>query len=167
MSDGSCSLVYDPRSATLEQHPGTYLLTDPNRFVLYRAFGRDLGFKAAHAQVGAGLLPEPERPTSGQCIKLLWVPLLPSRCLFVAEDASGSPRIAARPVAPHPPLSLALEHMEVECAWAFDEMRGRSANPPPRLVVCHLDEALSLAIEAILLMREQVGDDAFWREVAS
>lgn len=164
MSRASHSLVWYPRSQRFERHVGTYALTDPSSFVLHRTLGPELGFGMAHAQIGAELLPEAERPAYGGSIKLLWVPLLPSRCLFVAEDPSGSLRIASRQ-AGHEPLALTLEHMEVECAWAFEELRSERLHSAE--LARRLDGALALATDAVLLFSEQAGEAAFWQRRAA
>ncbi len=164
MTEGSNTLLYYPRRKQLERVSPQRPLSSGDAFGLHRSLGRELGFGTAYVEIGADLLPVDERPAHGKSIKLLWLPLVPSKCLLTAEDATGVLRIVPRDPASEE-LACTLEHLEVECAWAHEE--GLKSQPDKIRLVDHLDAALEHALLAILLFSDQVGPRPFWKTVAT
>jgi len=160
MSSGSNTLLYYPRRKQLERVSPQRPLSSNDAFGLHRSLGRELGFGTAYVEVGADLLPAGERPAHGKSLKLLWLPLVPSKCLLTAEDATGVLRVVPRdPQAEE--LACALEHLEIECAWAHEV--GLEPQPDTIRLVDHLDAALEHALLAVLLFSDQVGPRPFWK----
>ena len=160
MPNESNTLLYYPRRKQLERVSPQRPLSSGDALGLHRSLGRELGFGTAYVEVGAGLLPVDERPAHGKSLKLLWLPLVPSKCLLTAEDATGVLRIVPRDLESEE-LACTLEHLEIECAWAHEE--GLKRQPDTIRLVDHLDAALEHALLAILLFSDQVGPRPFWK----
>lgn len=166
MSGQPQTLLYRPRAQLWEHVPAACLpLGDDDVFAIQRTPGPELAFTASCAHVGAELLPEAERPAFGGGAVLLWVPILPSRCLFTARDASGTYRILPAPKTDAVVLARTLERLEVECAWAFEEALSETPYPPE--VTRHLDAALEQAAVAALLFGDLTVGRPFWQRAAS
>ena len=140
-------------------------LGDDDVFAVQRTQGPELAFSTSCAHVGAQLLPAAERPAFGGGAVLLWAPILPSRCLFTARDATGTYRILPAPRSGVELLARTLERLEVQVALAFDEARSEPPYPPE--VTRHLDAALEQASVATLLFGDLTAGRPFWLGAAS
>lgn len=125
MSTTLYSLLWYPPTRALEairfaERP----LPGRDAVLLHRRHSPNLAMGAAYAEVGVDLLPPSVRPSAGDGVRLLWPPLLPSRCLMTArEEETGVLRITYCPdSARDPQLSEALVDLEVECASVFDSV---------------------------------------------
>lgn len=145
------SLLWYPGERTFEATRfAERALPARNATVLHRRHTPNLAMGAAYAEVGAELLPPHARPAAGDGVRLLWLPLLPSRCLLAARDAtSGVIRVTDRPEAARDGvLSDLLIDLEVACAWAFDEA-FHAREPSETRIAARVSEAHALAVDAI------------------
>ena len=162
MSGRPHTLLYWPRVGRWEHVPGARLpLGDASVFAVQRTLGPELAFSTSYAHVGAELLGVADRPVFGGGAVLLWAPILPSRCLFTARDASGTYRIAPAPADDGDAIAQVLEELEVECALAFEEALAPTPYPPE--VTRHLGAALEWATTAA----RSFGDPSTTEQVAS
>ena len=157
---GTHSLLWYPKTRQIERSAASTPLRDPTAFALHRRLGPDLGFQFAHVEVGAELLEATERPAFGASIKLLWIPLLPSRCLLTAEDHRGVLRVAARDPEDETLAGL-MEHLELECAWAVEEAAAEVIDEAQ--LASHLENSAELAAAAVLVFRRRVTQPPFWQ----
>ena len=163
MARRSHTLTFIPSTAHFESCSPSQPLSRSDALAVHRTLGPDLALRTAHVEVGAELLPNDERPRHGTSVKLLWVPVLPSRCLLAADDPRGVLRIVARDRSGPSALELArtLERLEVACAFALD---GALVEPPNvQEVRDYLDVALEQSLLAILLFADQAAPEPFWK----
>lgn len=124
----------------------------PHALVLHRRLQPSFG--RACAEVGAELLPPVLRHRFPEGACLVWLPIVPSRCLLVTTSGAGF-RQVERPQ-PDAELSSLLEQLEVESAWVFEE--ELRAEPDARASEEHLDAALALTLgvlDHIMLQHER------------
>ena len=157
---GTYSLLWYPKTRQIERSAASNPLRDPTAFALHRRLGADLGFQFAHVEVGAELLEATERPAFGASIKLLWIPLLPSRCLLTAEDHRGVLRVLARDPRDETLAGL-MEHLELECAWAVEEAGDEPVDEAQ--LASHLENSAELAVAAVEVFRRSATQPPFWQ----
>lgn len=149
MSETLYSLVWSPGARLFEvTRFAERALPSRDALVLHRRRAPNLAMGVSYAEVGVELLPAPVRPVDAAGVRLLWLPILPSRCLLVTPHPAGALRITERP--PHASdreLSSVLEHLEAECACAFDEAFG--VEPDEEELAQRLTSATELATDAI------------------
>lgn len=150
MSDTLYSLLWYPATRAIEATRfSERRLPGRDALVLHRRLAPNLAMGLSYAEIGVELLPPHARPTAGDGVRLLWLPIIPSRCLLTARDASGVVRITDRPEHERDPsFSSVLEHLEAECAWAFDEAFS-APEPAEAEIALRLAAACELAIDAV------------------
>ena len=154
------SLLWYPKTRQIERSLSADPLRDPTAFALHRRIGPGLGFEFAHVEVGGELLERSDRPAFGASIKLLWIPLLPSRCLLTAEDHRGVLRVAARDPEDETLAGL-MEHLELECAWAVEEAGDEPVDEAQ--LASHLENSAELAVAAVEVFRRSATQPPFWQ----
>ena len=138
------TLLWDPRKRHVET---AQLVERPaarsQALVLHRKI--EPSFGRACAEVGAELVPAAlrQRFPGGACV--IWLPIVPSRCLLVAPSGAGFRQIEC----PRTDTEMArvLERLEVESAWAFEELLR--AKPDACALADHLDAALALTLASL------------------
>lgn len=144
------TLLWSPSSRAIEatrfaERP----LPSADAVVLHRRHAPNLAMAAAYAEVGVDLLPPYARPSAGAGVRLLWLPILPSRCLLVAREAAGVVRVSHRPEpARDRELSDVLIDLEVACGGAFDEA-FHTRHPDRAALASRLAAAHELAVDVI------------------
>lgn len=148
MSDALYSLVWYPATRTFEATRfAERALPGRDAVVLHRRHAPNLAMGAAYVEVGAALLPAHVQPAAGDGVRLLWLPILPWRCLLAAREG-GVVRVTDRPdPARDRELSGVLIRLETECVWAFEE--AFSAEPSETDIACRLGAAHELAVDVI------------------
>ena len=152
------SLLWSPDRQELRHVCGELPSPDPEALVLHRSLGPGLGLRLSYAQIGASLLSPSLRPAHGVAVRLLWLPLVPSKCLLSARDSRRVMRVVR--VERSDELSSTLEGLEGATAWAFEE----ALDEPPKLeeVRGHVSAALEHATRAIAMVAEQRASRPFW-----
>jgi hypothetical protein len=150
MSDALYSVVWYPATRSVEATRfAERALPARDALVLHRRRSPNLALGLSYAELGADLVPAQARPTSADGFRLLWIPILPSRCLLAARGQDGVVRITDRPDRLRDPkFSDVLEHLETECVCAFEE--AFSAAPDAAELAQRLESATELAIDALV-----------------
>lgn len=116
------SLRYQPATRSLMLHDGCRsggLPGSLQRTTLGLRRAKGIGLTVMTAELGAALLPRALRPVRGESAQLVWLSVLPSRCLLIAQDLAGVRKVVNGPGCTA--FERSMDELERVTAGTFDK----------------------------------------------